>query len=232
MSTTPGRAAGSRFAVYRIAVALPEGSLGYVATHGRPELRAEIFSRLDVPDKDEMVLDVRIFNAGTDQLMEVARKVPVVRRAEIFPESDRSALYRLTIKIPLIWKVVRRHRILTRYPIVIVDGWARFETLTTPAQVRELVRDLRREVGPSRVEAVHQGSVNASALGLTDAQLAVFREALAAGYFASPRRISLTDLAHRLGRSKSTVSQQVALIQRRLAQSALRLQWTAMPLPG
>lgn len=232
MTSVPGRAAGPRFAVYRIAVALPEDSLGYAATHGRPEIRAEVLNRLDVSDKDEIILDVRVLGAGIEGLRELAQRIPAVRRAEFFPETDQSFLCRLTMKLPIIWRVVRNHRILARYPIVIVDGWSRFETLATPDQVRQLVRALRKEVGPSRVEAVHQGSVNASALGLTGSQLTVFREALAAGYFASPRRISLTELAHRLGRSKSTVSQQVALIQRRLAQSALRLNWTDVPFPS
>ncbi|MGA7860686.1 MAG: helix-turn-helix domain-containing protein, partial [Thermoplasmata archaeon] len=201
----------ANFAVYRIALKQPEGTLGYIVTHAHPELRIELVNRMDLA-ADLVVMEARVFGPGSADLAPLARGLPFVTKVEIHLETARSTLYRITFKPPLLWSVLRRHRILTRYPVVILDGWMRFETLASADQIRRLVADLQREVGPSRVEAVHQGSVRASALGLTPSQQFVFREALASGFFSSPRRISLTGLAKRLGRSKSTVSQQIALI--------------------
>jgi len=211
-------------AIYRIALQLPKDAIGYVATHGRPDLRVELMNRMELGD-GLMMIEARVFGPGSGELAPLVKVLPSVVRLEVHPETDRSTLYRIIAKTPALWKVLRRHRILTRYPVVYVDGWMRFETLAPPSQVRQLVKDLVREVGPSRVESVRQGSVNPSVLGLTPSQQHVFREALASGYFGSPRRASLTQLAKRLGRSKSTVSEQIALIQRRLAESALRLKW-------
>ena len=45
---------------------------------------------------------------------------------------------------------------------------------------------------------------------------------MAAGYFAVPRGITLTDLARRLDRSKSAVSEAIAIIERKLLESAMR----------
>jgi hypothetical protein len=219
------------FAVYRIALRLPENTLGFVATQGRPEIRVELINRLELPN-DLLMLECRVFGPGAGSMAAVAKNLAFVRRVEVHPETSQSALYRITLQPPLVWKLLQQHRILTRYPIIIVDGWMRFETLAPAGQIRQLMKALAREVGPSRVEAIRQGAVTGSALGLTRSQETVFREALASGYFGSPRRTSLTNLAKRLGRSKSTVSQQLALIQRRLAESALRLRWAPMVYPG
>jgi len=45
---------------------------------------------------------------------------------------------------------------------------------------------------------------------------------MAAGYFAVPRGITLTALARRLHRSKSSISESLALIEKQLLETALR----------
>jgi predicted DNA binding protein len=57
---------------------------------------------------------------------------------------------------------------------------------------------------------------------LTEAQQQLLTEAMAAGYFAVPRGITLTDLARRLNRSKSSLSEAIAVIERKLLESAMR----------
>jgi predicted DNA binding protein len=223
-STGPGN-----FAIYRIGVQLPPNSLGYIATHGRPELRVELMNRMEVGE-DFLMIEARVFGPGASAVFPVDEKIPFVSRVEVHPETGRSALYRIVLKRPALHEVLRRHRILTRFPIVYVDGYMRFETLAPADQVRRLVRELSREVGPSRVEAVRQGSVHPSVLGLSAPQLTTFRNALAAGYFESPRRTTVTQLARQMGRSKSTVSEQLSVIQQKLAESALRLRWDS-PVP-
>ena len=228
---SPAKAARKNFAVYRIAINLPPNSLGYVASIGHPERRLEIINRMELRDGLTLI-EARATGPGARNLAPLAKQVPAVVRFELHPESENSAVYRVTQKVPAVWRVIQHHKILTRYPIVVVDGWMRFETVATAPQIRDLMKTLTKEVGPSRVEAVRHGSVTPSALGLTQSQEAVFRTALATGYFSSPRRTSLTELAVQLGRSKSTVSQQLALIQRRLAESALRLRWAQLAYTG
>jgi predicted DNA binding protein len=57
---------------------------------------------------------------------------------------------------------------------------------------------------------------------LTEIQQQLLSQAMAAGYFAVPRGITLTDLARRLDRSKSAVSEAIAIIEKKLLESALR----------
>lgn len=228
----PARSHSGRadLAIYRIGFPNTKGSLGYIVTHGRPELRVEIINQLELGDQ-RIVMEARVFGPGAPDLARNSEALRIVRRIEVFRDTDQSALYRVTFALPPPFALAKKHRILMRFPIVVVDGWTHFETLASPVQVRRFVQELSREVGRARVEAVRHGAVDTSVLGLTASQLAVFREAMAAGYFGSPRRVTLSELARRLGRSKSTVSQQLALIQRRLAESALRLQWKPIEFP-
>jgi hypothetical protein len=228
---SPSHGTRGNFAIYRIAVQLPPNTLGYMVTHGRPEIRVEVINRMEL-DEDLLMIESRVFGPGAAEFSGLLKSLPFVVRFELHRENDLSALYHLVVKRPKLWTLLRRHRILTRYPLVYTDGYVRFETLAPTGQVRQFVKEVSREVGPSRVEAVRQGTVTPSVLGLTPPQLVVFRAALAAGYFGSPRRISVTKLAQTLGRSKSTVSEQLALIQRRLAESALRLKWDPVLLAG
>ncbi len=55
---------------------------------------------------------------------------------------------------------------------------------------------------------------------MTAVQRAMFRQALERGYFDVPRRITLTQLARELSRSKSTVSMTLATVERKLAEAA------------
>jgi predicted DNA binding protein len=57
---------------------------------------------------------------------------------------------------------------------------------------------------------------------LSAAQHQLLNQAMAAGYFAVPRGITLTELARRLNRSKSGISESIALIEKKLFETALR----------
>jgi predicted DNA binding protein len=194
-----------------------------------PDLRMELLNRLET-GPGELLVELRLLGPGADQLAEQWHELPGILSVESHRESDRSFLYRVTSNTPSIHTITQRHRVLTRYPIVVQDGWSRFETFGHPAQIRDFLDDLRRQIGPNRVESLRQGAASLRSLGLTPTQDTVFRAALSSGYFGAPRGISVTTLARRLGRSKSTVSVTLAKIQRRLADSALQLDLATTPL--
>ena len=99
----------------------------------------------------------------------------------------------------------------------------RFETIAKASQVRRLLKEATRRLGAGHVEAIRHGPVLARSLGLTAPQDALFRAALSAGYFNAPRGTSISELAERLGRSKSSTSEMISKIQRRLAESAVQM---------
>ncbi|HYK92847.1 MAG TPA: helix-turn-helix domain-containing protein [Thermoplasmata archaeon] len=217
----PQRSHPVRLAVYRIAVLLPAGSIGRDFPLAHPELRIEITNRMDL-EPERLLSEVRVTGPHAGDYLEEVLEFPEVTHAEVHAESPRSAVYRFTQVTPVVQRVIQHHRVLTRYPILAENGWLRFETVAEAAQVRAVVDDLRRRVGESQVEAVRQGPFSGRRLGLSPAQSAVFQEALSGGYFTHPRGISVSRLATRLGRSKSTVSVALAKIQARLVAAAIR----------
>jgi len=212
----------SSFALYRIAAQLPKDSWGYHFSRAHPGVRLELLNRIDV-GQGLLLAEVRMTGEGAELWPEESKREPGIVAVEAHPEGPQRVLYRVTFSAPSIHVITQQHHVLTRYPIVIQDGMSRFETFAAASQMRDYLDELRTEVGPNRIEAVRRSEVSAGGLGLTPAQDSVFRGALNAGYFKVPRGISVTELAARLGRSKSTVSVALVKIQRALADSALQM---------
>jgi predicted DNA binding protein len=156
-----------------------------------------------------------------------SRRFPNVTHIESHPEGPSSIVYRVTHKAPYIHAITRKHGVLTRYPIIVQDGRSQFETFAGPKQMRAYLKELSERVGPSQVTSVQRGSVTTQNLGLTPGQVAIFQEAVTSGFFHVPRLATLTDLADRLGRSKSTISAALVRIRKRLAESALQVDLSA-----
>jgi len=220
---------GEVYSLFRISARLSLQSPAYRFSHAHPELRIEILGRMDV-DTEHQVVEARVLSREASQYADELRSLPGFSEVDVHSETDHSAVYRLSLRSDLAAQAIRRHRVLTRYPMVLQDGWLRFETVAPAGRIRRLLGYLGGFVGPTRIEAVRRGPLKSGELGLTDPQEALFRAALRAGYFNAPRGVSLTELARRLGRSKSTVSHQLTKIQQRLAESALRLELQAFPI--
>jgi predicted DNA binding protein len=215
----------STYSLYRIVAALGKDSWGYRFSRNHPSVRLELLDRLEV-GPDLILVEVRMMGPGAfDWAQESQREAGVVH-VESHVEDARTVLYRVTFRAPQIHVVTRQHQVLIHYPIIIQNGVSQFETFGTGPQMRAYLDDLRERIGPSRVTAVRRANLAAQSLGMTPIQDTIFRDAVALGYFRSPRGITVTGLAQRLGRSKSTVSAALVKIQQRLAESALQLDLT------
>lgn len=218
--------AGPPYAVYRLAVHLGKTGVGARFSSNHPDLRLEIQNRMEV-GSGYLLIEGRILGpqAGVSTAEWEAELLddPDVKELQFHSSGGGSVNWRVTQRAPPIHDMVRRHRLLTRYPLVLQGGWLRFETVATAAQIRALIGDMKKRIGPSRVEAIRRGTVELGSLGLGPAQEIVFRAAMAGGYFDLPRGISVTGLAERLGLSKSAVSEALTRIEKRLADAALQL---------
>jgi predicted DNA binding protein len=210
------------YSLYRVEVPLSKDGWGYHFSRAHPSMRLEMLDRIEVGE-NLMLAEVRMMGPGAYDWPAESRRFPNVMHIETHPEGPSSVLYRVTYRTPSIHTITQRHGVLTRYPIVVQNGISQFETFAGQAQMRNYLNELRRRVGPSQVGLVHQGSVTAQNLGLTPGQAVIFQEAVEAGFFQVPRRITLTGLAERLGRSKSTVSTALVRIRKQLAESALQV---------
>jgi predicted DNA binding protein len=210
------------FAVYRLAFELPKDAPGGAISRAHPELRFEIANRLDLAP-DRLLYEIRVIGPNPAGVRAEALRFREMISVEVQAEGTEVAVYRIVQRTPVLLQLTQQHRILARYPLTFQDGWARFETIAKASQVRRFLKETARRVGSSHVEAVRRGPVLAQNLGMTGPQESLFRAALSAGYFNSPRGISISQLAERLGRSKSSTSEMLSKIQRRLAETAVQV---------
>ena len=99
-------------------------------------------------------------------------------------------------------KEIREVGVIPQSPFEVRDGWVDWTIECSAQKSRELVQLLREEGTPYRV-------VSTRATGsrmLTPKQRLILDSALNEGYWDTPRRITLSDLAELLGLSKSTLS--------------------------
>jgi hypothetical protein len=210
------------YSLYRVEAPLSKDGWGYHFSRAHPSMRLEILDRIEIGD-ELLLAEIRMMGPGAYDWPAESRRFPNVLHIETHPEGPSAVVYRVTYKAPYIHSITRKHGVLTRYPIIVQNGLSQFETFAGPDQMRAYLRDLTERVGPSQVSSVQQSSVTTQTLGLTPGQVAIFQEAVTSGFFQVPRLVTLTHLAERLGRSKSTISTALVKIRKRLAESALQM---------
>jgi len=109
-----------------------------------------------------------------------------------------------------------------QFPVRIQAGFLNWEVVARRSEFEEVLKHARKVNPDFQVVSIRDRPLRSHLPMLTDAQQQLLSQAMAAGYFAVPRGITLTDLARRLGRSKSGLSEAVAIIERKLLESALR----------
>ena len=195
-------------------------------TRAHPDLRIEIRGSATLSAK-HVVMEAAIFGPGengtdTDWTQEIAEIPDVLKvdRIDVLPGLN---CYRVVTHIPSFIRIAKEHGLLLRYPRIVERGAMTCETIAHRSQLQGFVTALRGMGQKARILSLRGDALRTASLTLTATQRNIFQQALAAGYFEVPRRITLTQLAHKLGRSKSSVSVELAIVERKLAENASRL---------
>lgn len=145
-----------------------------------------------------------------------------VVRVESLAEVGDGCLYRITYRNPPIVGLYRRLRLPVQFPLRIQAGYLQWEVVARRAEFDEVMRYARGASLEMSVVSIRRRPLRSHLPILTETQQQLLSNALAAGYFAVPRGITLTELARRLGRSKSSVSESIAIIEKKLLETAMR----------
>ena len=97
---------------------------------------------------------------------------------------------------------IREVGVIPQSPFEVRDGWVDWTIECSAEKSRELVQLLREREVPYRIVSTR----TTGSRMLTPKQRLIFDSALNEGYWDTPRRITLSDLAELLGLSKSTIS--------------------------
>lgn len=206
---------GEEARVSRLRVRLPDSA--WVAAYSRehPELDVEVLSRLDL-DPERSITEVRLHVPEPGPWAAEVRALPEVEHVEELESGTSMVHLRVVHRTSEFVPIFRELQLLRRFPFSIRSGEASWVIVAPPSKVRQLLDRLRERTPEARLESVRHADPLAPPGGLTPRQADLLRRALAAGYFEVPRRITLTDLAKNLGMAASSLSEALAIVEKKL----------------
>lgn len=190
------------------------------STH-HPSVRLEVLNRTEVSPQVS-VSDYWVGGAPPGAWAREIASYPDVLRVESLAEVGDGCLYRITYRDPPIVSLYRRLGLPIQFPLRIQAGVITWEVVARRAEYLEILRYTRERHEDVTVVSIRRRPLRSHLPMLTEVQQQLLSRAMEAGYFAVPRGITLTDLAKRLGRSKSSISEALAHIEQKLLESALR----------
>jgi predicted DNA binding protein len=215
-SGPPPAGSSDRLAIMKLAVQMPQRDwLGYF-TRRHPELVLESVNLSSV-SHHQFLGEIVIHGPPRDWTREIAAS-PNVLGVENLGGSLDHGRYRVRFAYTVVHALAAKLGIVVRYPRVIANGILTVETVARLSQVRRLMAALARAGNEPRLISLRRNPFRSESLLLTPVQRALFRQALVLGYFDVPRRITLTELAAKVSRSKSSVSLTLATVERKIAE--------------
>lgn len=210
-----------RFAVVKIRFEIPHHLYLYQFSHAHPEILIELTATQELSE-NRVLAELELFESNPVDHTEEMQSLPgVISVSRLGPIGPRTRYQGIAEK-PSYLVLADELEVLFRYPRVVQNGEQTIEVASRVSQLRKLVDALRQLSPEVRVMAFGRDRMRTCPPSLTPQQDALLHQALAAGYFDVPRRISLTEFARKRGRSKSSTSRTIAIIEKELAQSALQ----------
>jgi hypothetical protein len=218
-SEVPREEARLFIATLRVRIPAPTWPGDFSRAH--PAVRLEVLSRSEVTP-DVSVSDYWISGAAPGHWAPELLTYDEVLKVDSLAEVGGGCLYRITYQNPPIVYLYRRLSLPLQFPLRIQAGYIVWEVVARRSEFDEVMA-YTREVDPSvTVVSIRRRPLRSHLPMLSAVQQSLLSEAMAAGYFAVPRGITLTNLARKVHRSKSSVSESIALIEKKLLESAMR----------
>jgi HTH DNA binding domain len=208
----------NRFTVMRFELEIPRRVWLSRFTREHIELLVEVHSTLTVSPTNT-VGEFEIYGPLQDWTREISRFPDVIEvaRIPVFPGVGR---YHVLFREPIHLRIARKVGVHLRYPWAVRNGILQCESIARASEIRRLIASLQNAGCQPRVIYLRGAALRTLRPILTHVQRELFRQAFASGYYDVPRRITLTALAKKVSRSKSSVSRALAVVERKFAESA------------
>jgi predicted DNA binding protein len=220
-STSPLHAPPAKqFGVAKIRFLLPAGTPFSVVSRRHPELVLILVGEQPTLG-GRILLELDAVDPQNLDLSKELRRAPgVVSVARLGSRQSRTR-FRVVADPPRHLMLAIALEAVFRYPVVIKDGHATIIVEAEVSRLRHLLRGLRRLSGEVKLLSWGRENLPTFPPQLTSRQQALLYQAIAAGYFDVPRRITLTALANQVHRSKSSVSRALSLIENRIVEASV-----------
>lgn len=200
----------------KINAAASEDSLAALST----EFPDDEFKILASHTTDDGLLGiVEVATLDGDTLARHFDESPGVRSSEMVYADERTVLIQYVIPIPDSYRVVRASGNLTRFPVLMRDGWLFAERTASHERLAQYTDELAAAGMTYQILSLRQ-SYDPIEL-LTDRQREFITEAVARGYYDTHRRCTLTELAEAFGVTKSAASRILHRAEGRIIKDAL-----------
>jgi hypothetical protein len=187
---------------------------------GHPDLRIDILNRVEVTP-DVSVSDYWISGGPPGIWAKEILGYPDVLAVDAFAEVGEGSLYRVRYRNPPVIYLYRKLRLPLHFPLRVQSGYLRWEIAARYSEFQAILRHAKTADPNAQIVSIRRGPLRSHLPLLSEAQHRLLTDAMAAGYFAVPRGITLTALARKLNRSKSGISESIALIEKKLLEAAL-----------
>ncbi len=190
-------------------------------SRAHPSVRLEFLAYSPL-SRDVSVVDCWVTGRPAGVWAPEISRYPDVRHAESVAEMGGGCLYRVTFRNPPVVYLYRRLRMPLPLPIWMQGGMGRWEIVARTRAFHRLVEHFRRTVDPDlRIVSLHRSPLRSHLPQLSETQRQMLSAAMAAGYYAVPRKVSLGELARRLRRSRSALSETLAIVEEKLLESTV-----------
>jgi len=210
----------ARLVIATLNVRMSTGTWTMKFTRAHPGARVEILNRSAI-NGDLGVSDYWITGGVPGAWTREIQSYPDVKKVDALAEVGGGSLYRVSDRNPPVVHLYRKLGLPLQFPMRMQAGYIRWEVVSRQDEFRAILA-YAREVDP-RVEVVsiRNRPLRSHLPMLTETQQALLTRAMSEGYFAVPRGITLTELARRLNRSKSAISESIATIEKKLLESVM-----------
>ncbi len=116
----------------------------------------------------------------------------------------------------LLLKAIVEHMIIVHFPIKIQKGVAEFNITSSREALHDFLSDLDGKFIDYQVKTIENYSDEDLQTNLTPKQFETYMKAKESGYYDIPRKITLTELADKLGVAKSSLSSMLQRIHKKL----------------
>lgn len=163
------------------------------------------FRLLAVQPRDENLFEIaEISTTVGDELISHFEDAPGVHSSDVIFTDARTVLIQFVVPISDLYEALLESGNMPRYPLELQNGWFHAEIIAPQKQLSAYTTELTARDIPYEILSLTQ-SYDSKQL-LTDRQWEFITEAVERGYYDSPRKCTLTEIANHLEINRSAAS--------------------------
>ncbi|MCP4761976.1 MAG: hypothetical protein GY870_09345 [archaeon] len=159
---------------------------------------------------------ITITGSNPTQLLEHLNDHPSLRSYFIMEESNTQITINTQTKDQYLLKIIVKNSIIVKFPIKITKGKAEFIVTSTREKIDQFIEQLANRNISVEIKSIGHYSEDLLENELTSRQNFIYQKARELGYYDTPRKITLSELANQLDMAKSSLSGMLQRIHKKL----------------